>query len=59
MTGELLDENKYETLKGRYLYIIFTTKNVKTKRDYQKALNRLEKKWKNYCYSTGKHYTPV
>lgn len=43
----------YFDKKSRYLYIIATTKNPKTRRDYEKALKRLEntRRTKNENYS--------
>ena len=49
-----MTEEEYLSKKGRYLYISFTTKNPKTKRDYDKALNRLEKQWKGIIYGNKK-----
>ena len=48
-----LTEEEYLSKKGRYLYISFTTKNPKTKRDFEKALNRLEKQRKSQKYKEG------
>ena len=45
-----MTEEEYLNKKGRYLYISFTTKNPKTKRDFEKALIRLEKQWKGIIY---------
>ena len=49
-----MTEEEYLSKKGRYLYISFTTKNPKKKRDYDKALNRLEKQWKGIIYGNKK-----
>lgn len=47
---ERLTKLDYLNKKGQYEYIIFTTKNPKTRRDFQKALDRLNKKWKEQKY---------
>ena len=51
-----MERDEFLTKRGRYLYIIFTTKNEKTKNDYIKALDKLEKKRKSHCYKTGEHW---
>jgi len=50
-----MTEEEYLSKKGRYLYISFTTKNPKTKRDYDKALIRLEKQWKGERYANKRN----
>lgn len=50
-----MTEEEYLSKKGRYLYISFTTKNPKTKRDFDKALNRLEKKRKGERYANKRN----
>ena len=61
MDGKVSDiKDAYLNKRGRYLYIIMITKNPKTRRDYEKALKRLDNKWKAYCFthkSEGYHYS--
>lgn len=51
-----MELEEYLTKRGQLMYVAFTTKNPRCKEQHERALRKLEKKWKAYCFQNKLPY---